>query len=365
MTLWIDATHKFCVGETPQIRARIRADLEAITEILLEVVPEGSIVLSGSLAHGEGRVGRDGMGLDSDYDLYIVVPRLLQARSLLRARSRCVQKLLSLTLATDLEIPVIWGPFIWRGLTHLPGILLAGNRNINALLERPQSFPLGDRALCNAYASLFRAFREEGDLRCLQRAVTMGFRAWLLHRTRERGSWRNEELFSFRGNLDYLREHPGEPERPWRELVEWAIQGGLGNSIPQRSMDPKTVLAFLDRVQGTIRLSPFRWAGLLYVVSQVKHGRSFISPHRFLSTYLTLARSLAEICSDYRSSSVPEEVVRGIERLAGQSCPTQVGTDQKGWALAEMIALADANPHKIVIPRRRQSVPGFAYPRSR
>lgn len=365
MTLLLDDNHQFCLDESPHIRARILADLEAISEILLEAVSQASIVLSGSLAHGEGRVGLDGMWLESDYDLYIVVPRLLQVRSLLRTRSRCVQRLQSLMLPTDLEVVVIPSAVLRRGLTHVDGILLAGNRNINALLERPQSFPLGDRALCNAYASLFRAFREEGDLRCLQKAVMMGFRAWLLHRTRERGSWRNEELFSFRGNLDYLREHPGELERPWRELVEWAIQGGLGNSIPQRSIDPKTVVTFLDRVQGTIRLSPFRWAGLLYIIFQVKHGRSFISPHRFVSTYLTLARSLAEICSDCRSLSVPEEVVRDIEHLAGTACPTQASTDQRLWAFDEMIALADANPHKIVIPRRRQTVPGFAYPRSR
>ena len=362
MTLLLDDNHQFCLDESPHIRARILADLEAISEILLEAVSQASIVLSGSLAHGEGRVGLDGMWLESDYDLYIVVPRLLQVRSLLRTRSRCVQRLQSLMLPTDLEVVVISSAVLRRGLTHVDGILLAGNRKINALLERPQSFPLGDRALCNAYASLFRAFREEGDLRCLQKAVTMGFRAWLLHRTRKRESSRNEELFSFRGNLDYLREHPGEPERPWRELVEWAIQGGLGNSIPQRSIDSKTVLTFLDRVQGTIRLSPFRWAGLLYVIFQVKRGRSFIGPHRFLSTYLTLARSLADVCVADGVSSIPGEIMRGIERLAGQSCPIQVDTDQKGWALAEMIALAHANPHKIVIPRRRQTVPGFAYP---
>lgn len=365
MTLLLDDNHQFCLDKSPRIRARILADLEAVSEILLEAVSQASIVLSGSLAHGEGRVGLDGMWLESDYDLYIVVPRLLQVRSLLRTRSRCVQRLQSLMLPTDLEVVVIPSAILRRGLTHVDGILLAGDRNINALLERPQSFPLGDRALCNAYASLFRAFSEEGDLRCLQKAVTMGFRAWLLHRTMEGGSLHNEDCFSFRGNLIYLHKHPEALPEPWREMAESALLAGLGNPSPQATLELKTVLAFLRWVQGTFRVSAFRWAALLYMVHQVKRGRSFIGPHRFLSTYLTLASSLADVCVADGVSSIPGQIMRGIERLAGQSRPTQVGNDQKGWALAEMIALADANPHKIVIPRRRQTVPGFDCPRSR
>jgi hypothetical protein len=364
MTLLLDDNHQFCLDESPCIRARILADLEAISEILLEAVSQASIVLSGSLAHGEGRVGLDGMGLESDYDLYVVVPRLLQARSLLRARSRCMQRLQSLMLPTDLEVVVISSAVLGRGLTSVPGILLAGNNTVNPLLDYPTSFR-GDRNLCRAYASLFGAFQKGADRGLLQKAVTNGFRAWLLHRTMEGGSLHNEDCFSFRGNLIYLHKHPEALPEPWREMAESALLAGLGNPSPHATLELKTVLAFLKWVQGTIRLSPFRWAGLLYVIFQVKRGRSFISPHRFLSTYLTLARSLAELCSDSRSSSVPEEVVRGIERLAGQSCPIQVGTDQRLWAFVEMITLADANPHKIVIPRRRQTVPGFAYPRSR
>lgn len=355
MTLWIDATHKFCLDETPQIRARIRADLEAITEIILEAVPEASIILSGSLAYGEARIGPDGLLPRSDYDLYIVVPRLLQVGRLLGPRSRCVQKLLSLTLATDLEIPVIWGPFIWRGLTHLPGILLAGSPAINPILEHPV-FPYGDRGLCRAYLSLLCALLGDADRGFLRKAVTTGLRAWLQDRAVKGKGFCLSDLYSFRGNLRYLTEHPAELAEPWREMVESVILTGLGEPCPRGTVDPKTVLAFLRWVQGAIQLSPFRWAGLLYVVHQVKRGRSFIGPHRFVSTYLTLAGSLAEVYLTDGVSSILGEIIRGIERLAGQSCPTQVGTDQKDWAFVEMIALANANPHKIVIPRCQQSV---------
>lgn len=57
MALLLDTTHQFCLDETPSLRDRIRADLEAITEILLDTVPGSSIVLSGSLAYGEGNIG--------------------------------------------------------------------------------------------------------------------------------------------------------------------------------------------------------------------------------------------------------------------------------------------------------------------
>jgi len=364
MSLLLDDSRRLCLDETPQSRARMWADLGAITEILLEAVPQASVVLSGSLAHGEGRIGQDYRRIVSDYDLYLIVPRLLHVRRMLGARSPFVQKLLSLELLTDLEIVVIWSPFLWRGMTHVDGILLAGDPIISRALEKPR-FPHGDRTLCRAYASFLRAFREDNDQGFLQRAATLGFRAWLLGRATTGGSWQNEDLFSFRGNLTYLREHPGELAEPWREISEWALLAGLGNSSPQATVEPKIVLAFVKWVQGAFRPSAFRWAALLYMVHQVKAGRSFIGPHRLVSTYLTLASSLAEVCVADGVSSIPGEIMRGIERLAGQSCPTQVGTDQKGWALAEMIALADANPHKIVIPRRRQTVSGFAYPRSR
>jgi predicted nucleotidyltransferase len=355
MALFLDDNHQFCLDESPHIRARIRADLEAITEIILEAVPEASIVLSGSLAYGEARIGPDGLLPRSDYDLYIVVPRLLQVGRLLGSRSRCVQKLLSLTLATDLEIPVIWSPFIWRGLTHLPGILLAGSPAINPILEHPV-FPYGDRGLCRAYLSLLCVLLGGADRGFLRKAVTTGLRAWLQDRAAKEKGFCLSDLYSFRGNLRYLAEHPAELAESWREMVESAILTGLGEPFPHGTVDPKTVLAFLRWVQGAIQLSPFRWAGLLYMVHQVKAGRSFIGPHRLISTYLTLASSLAEVCVADGVSSIPGEIMRGIERLAGQSCPTQVDADQKGWALAEMIALADANPHKIVIPRRERSV---------
>ena len=329
MTLWIDATHKFCLDETPQIRSRIRADLEAITEILLEAVPQASVVLSGSLSHGEGRIGQDCLRMESDYDLYLIVPRLLHVQRMLGARSPFAQRLLSLELLTDLEIVVIWSPFLWRGMTHVDGILLAGDPIISRALEKPR-FPHGDRTLCGAYASFLRAFREDDDQGFLQRAATLGFRAWLLGRATTGGSWQNEDLFSFRGNVAYLREHPGELAEPWREISEWALLAGLGNSSPQATVEPKIVLAFLKWVQGTFRLSAFRWAALLYMVHQVKRGRSFIRPHRLVSTYLTLASSLAELCLADGVSSIPGEIMRGIERLAGQSCPTPGRHRSKG-----------------------------------
>jgi hypothetical protein len=356
MTLWIDATHKFCLNETPQIRSRILADLEAITEILLEAVPQASVVLSGSLAYGEGRIERDGLHLESDYDLYLAMPRLLQAWRITRSRSRCMRKLLSLTLATDLEIVVIWGPLAWRGLTHLPGISLAGEPVMRQLVERPIS-PPGDRNLCRAYAYLLGALRDDANRGLLQKAVTIGVRAWLLGRGVEEQGFCLADLFSFRGNLRYLTEHPGELAEPWREMAESAILAGLGGSTPHGTVDPKTVLAFLRWVQGTIQVSPFRWAGLLYVVHQVKRSRPFIWPHRFLSTYLNLASSLAEVLSGGGNAPVPDEIMRGIERLAGAVCPSRSGSaDEKGWAIDEMIILAYANPHKIVIPRRERSV---------
>jgi hypothetical protein len=245
-----------------------------------------------------------------------------------------------------------------RGWTHAPGVLLAGDPLVVPLLEQPKTIPCGVRALCRAYASLLRTFGNDPDPRDMQKAVMLGFQSWFLNRTRKMDNRRNEDLFSLRGNLGSLRQGADGLQGSWGEMCRAAILTRLGNRYPSERFGPQDVLAFLNWVQGTIRISPLRWASLLYPVFQVRRGRRFIAPHRFLSTYLTLARSLSEVCSGNETASIPNEIMQGIEHLAGAACPSRARAAQKAWALNEMIALADANPHKIVIPRRQHAFTG-------
>lgn len=352
-----DDRHRFCLNESPQSHARIRIELETITEILLDTVPRASVVLSGSLAYGEGQLGQDGLRMASDYDLFVIVPRFSDITKILTTRNPSVQKLISLEILTNLEIIVIWRPFILRGLTHVNGIMLAGDQVISRALEQSR-LPHGDRMLCRAYKAFLRASHNDVDQRFLQKAMTFGFRAWLLNRSTEGGeSWRYQDIYSFRGNLTGLYRHTGTLPEPWRELIEWALLAGLGiSSSPRERVHLKTVLAFLTWVHKTIRISHFCWGGFLYAVFQVRRSRSFTWPHRFVPTYLALAGSLAEVCAADGTLPIPIGIIRGIERLAGTAYPRKASLSQTDWAISEMITLADANPHKIVIRRHQQSV---------
>jgi hypothetical protein len=166
----------------------------------------------------------------------------------------------------------------------------------------------------------------------------------------------NQELFSLRGNLAYIREHPQDLQWQWSEMIESALLVGLGESISRPKIDPKTVLAFLQWVRGIIRFSPVRWASLHYVIFQVRHGRSFIGPYRFLSKYVTLAHSLAETCQWNEGVPIDSKIIRGIEDLVGAPRPSRGRPDHEARIINEMIALAHVHACRIVVPRGRSAV---------
>ncbi|MBI2902783.1 MAG: hypothetical protein HYY12_04255 [Candidatus Methylomirabilis oxyfera] len=249
---------------------------------------------------------------------------------------------------------VIWGALIRRGLTYVPGLLLGGNGINRSLLEYSR-FP-GDRTLCQAYAALLRAIHTDGDQGLLAKAVTLGFRTWLMGRTTGDSPLHNQELLSLRGNLAYIRERPRDLQRQWSEMIESALVVGLGESNSRPKIDPRMVLAFLQWVRGIIRFSLVPWASFHYVVLQVRHGRSFIGPHRFLSKYVTLAHSLAEACLWNEGVPIHSEIMRGIEDLVGAPCPSQGRPDHEARIIDEMIALARVHTCRIVVPGGRLAV---------
>lgn len=89
----------------------------------------------------------------SDYDLFVIVPRFSDITKILTTRNTSVQTLISLEFLTNLEIVVIWRPFILRGLTHVNGIMLAGDQVISRALE--QSRCLTVTGCCAEHIRLF------------------------------------------------------------------------------------------------------------------------------------------------------------------------------------------------------------------
>jgi glycosyltransferase involved in cell wall biosynthesis len=177
----------------PALRERARRDLQALAREITAAFPGSSVVLTGSLFAGEGRVvpTSDDVALASDYDLFIVTPHALHALPSIARRklARVVDAVGPLAAAAD--VGVVWRPLVQYRKTTLGGAVIAGSRTLGPLLV-PLPAPCGVSALLQAYGYLTEAPLDPARYADLSaRALVRAARALLLaeQRGRPRREW--------------------------------------------------------------------------------------------------------------------------------------------------------------------------------
>ncbi len=192
LELDIDAA-PLLASDAPDLRARVCRDLHALACGITAEFPGVSVVLTGSLFVGEGRVvpGADGPVLASDYDLFVVTPHPLHAlpavarRKLDRVMARIGPR------AATADVGFVWRPLVRHRQTTLGGAVIAGSRAVCPLLPALPA-PSGVSALLQAYGFLTAAPLDEGRYAELcAKALVRAARALLFTeaRGRPRAEW--------------------------------------------------------------------------------------------------------------------------------------------------------------------------------
>lgn len=152
----LDRAPLLCVPDGT-LRDRVRTELRTFGNALAEGFPGSSILLTGSLFAGEGRLmAPEYSHLASDYDLFVITPRLPDAiPTLSRAKVRRLADSLP-PFCTDVEIGVVWKPLLAARFTTVGGAVIAGSPDIVDILDELPA-PRGFSALLQAYRSLTAA----------------------------------------------------------------------------------------------------------------------------------------------------------------------------------------------------------------
>jgi predicted nucleotidyltransferase len=198
------------------LQAVIDEDLARVRAELADLVPRARVVLAGSHAFGEPWAWRDAGGgwvVESDYDLYLLVPSLHAALTLPRSKA-----LLGLGERLGCRAPVdpfvLYEPLVERGLLGMVGRDLDSGRFVDCDLD-PYALRINQlrKALLRQH---LLAPREPADRARYQhlKAAIEALRALIL--------WRHPHispraLFSLRANLRWLRAGPGDLQPDERE----------------------------------------------------------------------------------------------------------------------------------------------------
>lgn len=208
------------------LRAILDEDLGRIRGELGRLAPDATLVLAGSLAFDEPWARRDGHGswkLESDYDLYLVVPTLRRVRALRREEAL---RDLQLRLGTRAPVDpfVAWRPLVERGLTGMVGRDLASGAFVDCPLD-PRTLRVNQlrKALLRTFLLAPRELPERASYQWIKAAIE-ALRAVILVHT---PALSTRALFSVRANLRWLASHPGHLEPGDAGLLRPALEARL------------------------------------------------------------------------------------------------------------------------------------------
>jgi hypothetical protein len=230
----------------PELSAIIDEDLATIRAELRRLAPRTRLVLAGSLAFDEPWARRQAGGgwvLESDYDLYLVVPGLRQ--SLAIASSDALRELgprLGTRAAVDPY--VIWQPLLDRGLVGMVGRWLDDGTFVDCPLD-PHALRVNQARKALLRQRLL-APRETPERARYQRtkAAIEALRAVILGHAPDISP---RALFSLRANLRWLRSGAGTLDAEHRTTLESLLVARLDLSpTPPEPAPPAAIDAWLD-----------------------------------------------------------------------------------------------------------------------
>ena len=191
--LFLDLDHaSFLSADAPSVTRKIRDEIKAVCRFFLEAIPGATLLLTGSLSVGEGKISRfkDRISIRSDYDMAVVTPSVRHAvPSFLKRTISDLKRKVS--LSTTLEVSLIWRFLLEHHLTTTAGRIVAGREDLGPVMEtlRP---PRPGNSLAMAYLYFLKAtLHPSEDSLGLSKTLLRGAQAFLFHQYRfsDRKEW--------------------------------------------------------------------------------------------------------------------------------------------------------------------------------
>lgn len=235
-------TAPFFTAPNPRLTQSVRCEIEEISRILTRHLQGGTVLLTGSFSVSEGRADQRTTPalILSDYDLVAVTPRFADAFPY-RVKKKLEEDIQRLRLSTDLDITLVWEPFLKFGVTSTAGSIIAGATRLGPILAAMRP-PSARRANVRAHCVLAQAPLDASRYSMLvSKAIVLSARAFLLNRLKNnsRSDW--VRLSSVR----FLRQAIGDfasligcdgvraVKRSCRELLDMKCQAWTVEEYPQ------------------------------------------------------------------------------------------------------------------------------------
>lgn len=331
----------------------VRQDLETFCDRILAALPDASVLLTGSLAVGEGRwrTTPDGDVCSSDGDLVVVsrVPPVAGLRSL---RRQFEAHLPRHPAAVDVDLAYVWQPFLERGWITTGGRLIAGDASrVRWLPGLPA--PRASSPLVRAFLALAGAPLAPDRLsEKISKALVLGAQAYLLHRCRSQPRREWIGLLS----LPVLRKRIGEhADTLGREAVEGiarAVAGLSGEPAdPWTQSDLAPALDILRRIKACVP-APEGWRQELYRILGAWQGSG--ATGRAARRYPRPLDSLEALAACWSEGPLPD--LQRLRAIARPAADLAALTPVEGYRRVhgDLAARVEFYPHKLLWRRSQE-----------
>jgi hypothetical protein len=355
------ATARLLYSPMPDVVERVRSELVAIRDVLIQAFPDSAIVLTGSMFVGEGQVDfiSEHPVILSDYDL-IIVSRNFCSVWPPAARRRLAATLDVMPLSAHLDISLVWEPLLRKRLTTIGGAVMGGTLDISSILPLLQA-PHAGNELLKAYQFLSAAplHLKSYDLFCAK-GLSRGARALLLHKenSRPRSKW--IDLSSVAFIKDAIREMEPQLGPDAVDTIRRACDVILGiKSGGLTADDHIRYTVILGGIADRITFPSSRILALKHALWLLREKRPGIPRPSVGVSALNGLRSLAE---SWRPDGLDHDGVRKAEQIARHLCHVRRDEIDANPMSAYVCVhnllanLADFNPHKLYYGPRSVSI---------
>ena len=355
------ATARLLYSPMPDVVARVRSELVAIRDVLVQAFPDSAIVLTGSMFVGEGQV--DFMSghpvILSDYDL-IVVSRNVSSLWPPIARRNLASTLEVMHFSSPLEIGLVWEPLLRKRITTIGGAVMGGTLDISSMLPLLPA-PHAGSELLKAYQFLTAAplHLESYDMFCAK-SLLRGARAVLLHEAKgcPRHQWISLSSVAFIRNAIRKREQQFGADAV--ETIQRAcdvILGTESGGLPAE--DHPRYTEILGNIADRVAFPSSRTMAIKHALWLLSEKRLGVPRLSVGTAALSGLRSLAE---SWRPGWIDRDGVRKAEQMAQHLFYVRRAEIDSNPMTAYasirdlLVSLAGFNPHKLFYGPRSVSL---------
>jgi len=355
------ATARLLYSPMPDVVERVRSELVAIRDMLIQAFPDSAIVLTGSLSVGEGQVEfvSGHPIIRSDCDLF-VVSRNVGHLWPPAAHRRLAATLDVIPLSTHLDISLVWEPMLRKRMTTISGSVIGGTLEISEILTAMPA-PPSDSALLRAYGFFTAAplSQERYEYLCAK-SLMLGAQALLLHKVKDRPrrEWiRLSSLVFIRDAIQGAEMQIGADAVDAIRRASYTILGDESGGFSAN--DHLHYAAILGSIADLIPLPSSRKMAIKHALWLLREKRWGIPCQSISAANL---RGLRIIAESWRLGQFDYDGVRKAEQLAESLYhvrPVDINADPMAAyvSVRELFAsLAGFNPHKLYYGPRGVSI---------